>query len=121
MTDHIIFGFILAMAAPFELLGILEDLADGEFKKFKWFLQQAEVLDGFAAIPKSQLDNADRMDTVDEIVDTHNKNAVEVIIRALKLIKKNDLVERLSNLNSMSKGKHRKYSVGVCLLQQLKN
>ncbi|XP_028266986.1 NACHT, LRR and PYD domains-containing protein 3-like isoform X2 [Parambassis ranga] len=90
------------MAAPFELLGILEDLADSEFKKFKWYLQQAEVLDGFAAISKSQLENADRMDTVDEIIDTHNKNAVEVIMKTLKLIQKNDLVQRLSNLNSMS-------------------
>ncbi|XP_070836903.1 NACHT, LRR and PYD domains-containing protein 3-like [Chaetodon trifascialis] len=86
-----------------ELLATLEDLADAEFKKFKWFLQQAEVLEGFPAIPKSQLENADRLDTVDEITETYNKNAVEVAIKVLKMIKKNDLVERLSNINLTSK------------------
>ncbi|XP_041812350.1 NACHT, LRR and PYD domains-containing protein 12-like isoform X2 [Chelmon rostratus] len=91
------------MATPVELLAALEDLADGEFKKFKWYLQQAEVLEGFPAIPKSQLENADRLDTVDEITDTYNKNAVEVTIKVLKMIKKNDLVERLSNINSTTK------------------
>ncbi|XP_030591303.1 NACHT, LRR and PYD domains-containing protein 3-like [Archocentrus centrarchus] len=91
------------MATPVELLGILEDLADGEFKKFKWFLQQAEVLDGFPAIPRSQLDHSDRMDTVTEMKETYNKNAAEVTIKVLKLIKKNDLVQRLSNLNTSSK------------------
>lgn len=98
------------MATPVELLAALEDLADGEFKKFKWYLQQAEVLEGFPAIPKSQLENADRLDTVDEITDTYNKNAVEVTIKVLKMIKKNDLVERLSNINSTTKGEYRKIS-----------
>uniref|UniRef100_A0A3Q0R475 Pyrin domain-containing protein n=1 Tax=Amphilophus citrinellus TaxID=61819 RepID=A0A3Q0R475_AMPCI len=67
------------MATPVELLGILEDLADGEFKKFKWFLQQAEVLDGFPAIPRSQLDHSDRMDTVTEMKETYNKNAATCV------------------------------------------
>lgn len=54
---------------------------------------------------KSQLENADRLDTVDEIIETYDKNAVEVIIKVLKMIKKNDLVQRLLNINSTSKGK----------------
>ncbi|XP_068587570.1 NACHT, LRR and PYD domains-containing protein 12-like isoform X2 [Cebidichthys violaceus] len=91
------------MARPLELLATLEDLADEEFKKFKWFLQQAEVLESFPAISKSQLGNADRLDTVDEIIETYDKNAVEVTIMVLKLIKKNDLVQRLSNISSTSK------------------
>ncbi|XP_073349789.1 NACHT, LRR and PYD domains-containing protein 3-like [Pagrus major] len=91
------------MATPAELLATLEDLADEEFKKFKWFLQQADILEGFPAIPRSLLVNADRMDTVDEITDTYDKNAVEVTIKVLKMIKKNDLVQRLSNINSTSK------------------
>ncbi|XP_051816606.1 NACHT, LRR and PYD domains-containing protein 12-like isoform X2 [Acanthochromis polyacanthus] len=91
------------MATPNDLLGILENLDDAEFKKFKWFLQQAEVLDGFPAIPKSQLQKADRTDTVDEITDAHHKNAVEVTVKVLRLIQKNDLVQRLLILNSTSK------------------
>uniref|UniRef100_A0A3B5APH4 NACHT domain-containing protein n=1 Tax=Stegastes partitus TaxID=144197 RepID=A0A3B5APH4_9TELE len=100
------------MASPNDLLGILEDLEDADFKKFKWFLQQSEILDDFPAIPKFQLEKADRMDTVDEIRDTHDKNAVEVTIKVLKLIQKNDLVQRLLILNSASKGKQVKSSVG---------
>ncbi|XP_053193861.1 NACHT, LRR and PYD domains-containing protein 12-like [Scomber japonicus] len=91
------------MATPTELLGTLEYLADEEFKKFKWFLQQADVLEGFPAIQRSQLENADRLDTVDQIIDTYNKNAVEVTILVLKRIKKNGLVQHLLNINSTPK------------------
>ncbi|KAM6914135.1 LOW QUALITY PROTEIN: uncharacterized protein PEZ65_014594 [Lycodopsis pacificus] len=91
------------MARPVELLAILKDLADEEFKEFKWYLQQAEVLGSFSPIPKSQLEKADRTDTVDEIIRTYEKNAVEVTIMVLKLINKNDLVQRLSNISSTSK------------------
>lgn len=93
------------MATSVELLAILDELTDGDFKKFKWFLRQAEVLEGFPAIPKSQLENADRMDTVSEIADTFDRNAAEVCIKVLKTMKKNDLVQRLLNINSTSKGK----------------
>ncbi|XP_031732078.1 NACHT, LRR and PYD domains-containing protein 12-like isoform X1 [Anarrhichthys ocellatus] len=91
------------MARPVELLATLKDLADEEFKEFKWYLQQAEVLGGFSPIPRSQLEKADRMDTVDEIIETYEQNAVEVTIKVLKLINKNDLVQRLSNISSTSK------------------
>ncbi|XP_067472275.1 NACHT, LRR and PYD domains-containing protein 12-like [Thunnus thynnus] len=91
------------MVTPVELLGTLEYLTDEEFKKFKWFLQQADVLEGFPAIQRSQLENTDRLDTVDQIVETYNKNAVEVTIMVLKRIKKNGLVQHLSNINSTSK------------------
>lgn len=93
------------MATPVELFAILEELVDSDFKKFKWFLQQAEVLEGFPAIPKSQLENADRMDTVSEITDTFGRNAAKVCIKVLKTMKKNDLVQHLLNINSTSKGK----------------
>ncbi|XP_059210051.1 NACHT, LRR and PYD domains-containing protein 12-like [Centropristis striata] len=91
------------MATSTNLLETLENFSDEEFKKFKWFLQQADVLEGFPAIPKSQLGKADRMDTVDEIIETYDKNAVEVTIKVLKLIKRNDLAQHLLNINSTSK------------------
>uniref|UniRef100_A0A7N6BMA8 Pyrin domain-containing protein n=1 Tax=Anabas testudineus TaxID=64144 RepID=A0A7N6BMA8_ANATE len=53
------------MAAAIELLETLEDLADKELKTFKWYLQQADFLKDLLSIPKSQLENADRPDTVD--------------------------------------------------------
>ena len=92
------------MATSSDLLGILEDLAEEEFRKFQWLLQQAEYLKEFPAIPRCKLENADRMTTVSELKETYCKNAAEVTITVLKLIRKNDLVQRLLNINPTSKG-----------------
>lgn len=55
------------MATPEQvLLGTLEDLGEDDFKKFKWLLQQEGVLEVFPAMRKNQLENADRMDIVDQ-------------------------------------------------------
>ncbi|XP_075999306.1 NACHT, LRR and PYD domains-containing protein 3-like [Genypterus blacodes] len=91
------------MATPIDLLGALEDLEDGDFKKLKWFLQQADALETFPVIPKGQLQDADRMDTVDLMVATYNENTLEVTIKVLKSIKKNDLAQRLSKISSAPK------------------
>ncbi|KAM4527600.1 NACHT, LRR and PYD domains-containing protein 3-like isoform 2-T3 [Odontesthes bonariensis] len=91
------------MAECLDLLGILEDLAEEEFRKFQWILQQKEILKEFPAIPRCKLENADRMNTVSELIETYSKNAVEVTINVLKLMKKNDLVQRLLNMNPASK------------------
>lgn len=64
------------MSTAIDLLATLEDLADGDFERFKWYLQQVGAFEGFPAIPRSQLENANRMGTVNEITDTYNKNAV---------------------------------------------
>ncbi|XP_041825782.1 NACHT, LRR and PYD domains-containing protein 12-like [Melanotaenia boesemani] len=91
------------MATSSELLAILEDLAEEEFRKFRWFLQQPEDLKDFPAIPRCKLENANRMDTVTELKETYNKNAVEVAVKVLKIIRRNDLVQRLVNINPASK------------------
>ncbi|XP_078140919.1 NACHT, LRR and PYD domains-containing protein 3-like [Centroberyx gerrardi] len=89
------------MTMPVELLlGTLEHLGDEEFKKFKWFLQQADMLEGFPAIPKSRLENADRQDTVDQMVQTYNQHSLEVTKKVLQKINRNDLVQSLSNTSS---------------------
>ena len=88
-----------------ELLNTLEDLSDEEFKKFKWFLQQREILVGFQAIPKNQLENADRLDTVDKIIQTFSHQSVEVVKLVLKKTRRNDLVEKLSNISTGAQGK----------------
>ncbi|XP_034450166.1 NACHT, LRR and PYD domains-containing protein 12-like isoform X3 [Hippoglossus hippoglossus] len=92
------------MAAVTELLlGTLEDLADEELKSFKWFLQQAEIPEGFPAIPKSHLEKADRLDTLDLIVHTYQEHSMEVTMKVLTKISRNDLVQRLSCISSGSK------------------
>ncbi|XP_038583402.1 NLR family CARD domain-containing protein 3-like [Micropterus salmoides] len=78
------------------LLQTLEDLGAEEFKKFKWYLQQSEVLEAFPAIPKSRLENAERVDTVDEMVQTYCINTIKVTKMVLGKINKNDLVGNLS-------------------------
>ncbi|KAM4535386.1 NACHT, LRR and PYD domains-containing protein 3-like [Fundulus diaphanus] len=92
------------MAGVIDLLESLEDLGDGEFKKFKWYLQQGEFLKTIPSIPKSQLEKSDRPDTVDLMVQTYSRQCVEVARRVLQRMKRNDLVERLSNAASQSAG-----------------
>ena len=87
------------------LLKTLEDLSDEEFKKFKWFLQDPDILVGFQAIPKNQLENADRLDTVDKIIQTFSHQSVEVVKLVLKKVDRNDLVEKLSSTSPGAQGK----------------
>lgn len=94
------------MAAVKELLlETLDDLGEEELKTFKWFLQQAEILEDFPAIQRSRLEKADRLDTVDMIVKTYNKQSVEVTKIVLTKINRNDLVQSLSNIGSGPKRK----------------
>ena len=86
------------MATPEQvLLGTLEDLGEDDFKKFKWLLLQEGVLEGFPAIRKSRLENADRMDTVDQMVQTYCINTIKVTRMVLREINQNILMEKLSN------------------------
>nr|XP_046272147.1 NACHT, LRR and PYD domains-containing protein 12-like isoform X2 [Scatophagus argus] len=87
------------------LLETLDDLGDEELKISKWFLQQAEILEGFPAIPKSQLEKADRLDTLDLIVQTYKEQCVEVTKMVLTKISRNDLVQSLANISSGVKPK----------------
>lgn len=87
------------------LLETLDDLGEEELKIFKWFLQQAEILEDFPAIPKSSLEKADKLDTLDLIVQTYNEQSVEVTKKVLTKINRNDLVQSLSNIGSGPKRK----------------
>ncbi|XP_026152524.1 NACHT, LRR and PYD domains-containing protein 3-like [Mastacembelus armatus] len=88
------------MAVKELLLNTLEELGDEEFRKFKWCLQQPDILEGSSAIPKSHLDKADRQETVDKMVQNHNQGSVEVMKTMLKKINRNDLVEKLSIIST---------------------
>ncbi|XP_076738418.1 NACHT, LRR and PYD domains-containing protein 3 [Maylandia zebra] len=80
-----------------DLLNTLEDLGDEEFNKFKWFLQQTDVIQGPMTIKKSRLETTSRWDTVDLMVQTYRlSGAVEVTRRVLKRIGRNDLLLGLS-------------------------
>lgn len=95
----------MMMAVKALLLETLDDLRDEELKTFKWFLEQGEILEDFPAIPKSHLEKADRLDTLGLIMQTYNKQSVEVAKKVLMKISRNDLVQNLSNISSGPKCK----------------
>ncbi|XP_023250525.1 uncharacterized protein LOC111645516 [Seriola lalandi dorsalis] len=69
-----------------QLLETLQDLGEEELKLFQWYLQDAELLDGFPAIKKCHLENAGRLKTVDLMVDMYTTKDV---MQVAKLILKN--------------------------------
>ncbi|XP_062270885.1 NLR family CARD domain-containing protein 3-like [Scomber scombrus] len=81
------------------LLGCLEDLGSDDFDKFKWYLRQQGVLEGFKPIPKSQLEKANRTDTLDLMDKSYYKNTITVTRMILGKMNQNDLVGRLSHLS----------------------
>ncbi|XP_047426345.1 NLR family CARD domain-containing protein 3-like, partial [Mugil cephalus] len=90
------------MALKELLFRTLEELGHEEFSQFKWYLQQPDILEGSMFIPKSHLDDADRQKTVDKMVENYSLQSVEVLKKTLGKIKRNDLVEKLSNISPAS-------------------
>ncbi|KAF1372032.1 hypothetical protein PFLUV_G00277280 [Perca fluviatilis] len=86
------------METPKEVvLRTLEDLGAEDFEKFKWYLQG--VLKDFAAIPKSKLENVNRVNTVDMMFQTYSINTIKVTRLVLVKIDQNDLEKNLSNIS----------------------
>uniref|UniRef100_A0A3Q0T6J6 Pyrin domain-containing protein n=1 Tax=Amphilophus citrinellus TaxID=61819 RepID=A0A3Q0T6J6_AMPCI len=74
------------------LMDILRHLGNEEFKEYKWYLQKHDFLKDFPPIPKSRLEEADRMDTVDLMVQTYSHQYLEVNWKILRLMNRNDLL-----------------------------
>ncbi|XP_072513199.1 NACHT, LRR and PYD domains-containing protein 3-like [Salminus brasiliensis] len=78
------------------LLDTLEDLVDANLHKFHWYLTKGNVLKGFPHIPKSQLEKASRLETVEKMVCKYqNHGAVELTLEILSKMKQNQLSEDL--------------------------
>lgn len=97
------------------LLETLEDLGSDEFKKFKWFIYQKGVFDDVPNIPKSQLETADRLDTVNQMTYTYNENSLVILKLVLQKICRNDLVKNLEDIITEPAGKVREASAGETL------
>ncbi|XP_029985018.1 NACHT, LRR and PYD domains-containing protein 12-like isoform X2 [Sphaeramia orbicularis] len=78
------------------LLDTLDDLEPEDFIRFKWFLQHKDLLGGFKSIPKQQLNDADRTNTLDQMLKTYGIYTVKVTTLVLVKINRKDLVEELS-------------------------
>ncbi|XP_067437499.1 uncharacterized protein [Thunnus thynnus] len=88
-----------------ELLIFLEKLKEDEFEKFKWYLEQDDILEGSKGIPVAQLENAARTRTVDLLVQKYqDPGALQVTNEILEKISRNDLVQRSQNSSSGPKG-----------------
>ncbi|XP_071327164.1 NLR family CARD domain-containing protein 3-like isoform X2 [Trachinotus anak] len=74
-----------------QLLDTLQDLGEEELKVFQWYLQDAELLDGFPAIKKCHLENAGRLKTVDLMVDMYTTKDVMQVAKLI-LKKRNEEV-----------------------------
>ncbi|XP_073803555.1 protein NLRC3 isoform X2 [Danio rerio] len=71
----------------------LEGLVEAELKEFQWYLMNDHV-----CVTKAEMENADRLMTVDMMVSCFGpKEAVKITVDILRKIKKNDLAEKLEN------------------------
>ncbi|XP_045907310.1 neoverrucotoxin subunit alpha-like [Micropterus dolomieu] len=79
-----------------DLLKTLDDLSEEEFKRFKWCLKQPDFLETYQTIKASNLGTADRLDTVDLMVNTYELHgALMVTKKVLEDIPRKDLVQSL--------------------------
>lgn len=84
-----------------KMRNILDDLAESEFKNFKWFLKNGPKNN----VKVSQVEHADRGDTVDLMVQRYKlAEAVRVMEEGLKYIKRNDLVQEWWTNSSGAEG-----------------
>ncbi|CAB1344211.1 unnamed protein product [Coregonus sp. 'balchen'] len=87
--------FPRTLAVPSLLLTTLEEMNPQELKTFQSFLTSG-LLPDCPPIPESQLENADRQVTVDQMVKTYGpERAVEITLRILRGMKRVDLAEKL--------------------------
>ncbi len=90
---------------PEDLLNTLKDLRDEEFRDFKWYLQQPDILEGYKPIKVSELEGAKRRDTVTLMVNMFKiHGALMVTKRVLEKIPRNDLVQSLPDSSSGPEG-----------------
>ncbi|KAK2915765.1 hypothetical protein Q8A67_000139 [Cirrhinus molitorella] len=74
------------------LLNSLEELVKDDLKKFQWHLKKHEC------ISTSEMENADRLNTVDKLVACFGpEKAVKITVSILRKMNQNNLAEQLEN------------------------
>ncbi|XP_067456892.1 uncharacterized protein [Thunnus thynnus] len=87
-----------------KLLETLGQLCFGEFLQFKDILQKLQMKE-FPRIPRVQIEMAqNKVDLVELMVEICGQQSVEVTMEVLKKMNRTDLVQRLSDTSSGSKG-----------------
>ena len=81
--------------APKLLKEYLDDLTEERLKEFQWYLVQIQT-DGSRPIPKSKLEKATRVETVNKLVEAFGEDgAVEWTVDTFLRMKLNDLASKL--------------------------
>uniref|UniRef100_A0A8P4G108 Pyrin domain-containing protein n=1 Tax=Dicentrarchus labrax TaxID=13489 RepID=A0A8P4G108_DICLA len=88
-----------------KLLETLEGLIYTELEQFKWLLQDTETKKGLLRIPRHRVEIAGRVEIVELMVEIYGQQSVEVMREVLEKMSRNDLLQRLSDINPGSKGK----------------
>jgi len=71
----------------------LKNLVEEDLKEFQW-----ELLNDHECITKSEMENADRLKTVDKMVEHFGpEEAVKITVEILRNINQNNLAEQLEN------------------------
>ncbi|XP_029938457.1 NACHT, LRR and PYD domains-containing protein 3-like [Salarias fasciatus] len=94
---------------PEVLLGILDDLGDEDFRRFKWYFWHGGALEGFKPIPKSKVETLNREDTVDKIFDTYSDRTLEVtkmVLEKMQTKGKSDEHTKKTSEPEVNKGEH---------------
>lgn len=79
------------------LLETLLDLDDEQFRMLKWLLS-LNFLESCKPIPKSCLQNASRLDTVDKITESYGEElAVTITVEILRKIRNNKAADELQS------------------------
>uniref|UniRef100_A0A3P8Q847 Pyrin domain-containing protein n=1 Tax=Astatotilapia calliptera TaxID=8154 RepID=A0A3P8Q847_ASTCA len=87
-----------------DLVNILEDITDEEFKTFKWNLKNERFRD-IEPIKVNRLSTAERCDAVDLMVQKYDVDgAVQVMESIFKKINRNDLVKKLRKVMGQPAG-----------------
>ncbi|XP_045565953.1 uncharacterized protein isoform X2 [Salmo salar] len=88
----------------FLLLDTLEELGRSDMKKFQWYLIKG--VEGFSSISKGQLEDADRLVTVDRMVESYcDEGAVKITLEILRKMGLNNLADELKELTKNVKCK----------------
>ncbi|KAI3363533.1 hypothetical protein L3Q82_012139 [Scortum barcoo] len=88
-----------------DLLNTLDNLRAEEFERFKWFLQQSDILEVLPAIKVSELEKAERWETVNLMENTYKLHgALKVTKKVLENIPRMDLVQSLPDISPVPNG-----------------
>lgn len=84
------------MLVPQLLAETLEDLLDEDLKSFKWFLSLKKDSCSWKPVPRSELQNISRKETVSLMIKSYGEeSAVNITVEILKMMNFNGSAEEL--------------------------